>query len=273
MNKVKLITSIFLFVFAVTFILYSKDESSSKGRVYYLRFITDFGEISSSYSAYIKKNLEKINKDPKIKGVIIEMNTLGGRIGEAIKTASYIKKAKYKTITFVHDYAYLGGAIISLSADYTVMSKGGVIGNVFPTIVGKDGQPAAIKDEKIRIKIIAVLRAMFKGLAEKRQKRLIREIGAGEKRYKHLRNSKSVKNLKKIFAAMVDKDVKLTMKDDGFKLSSKDLLILTSSEAYKLGVVDGIYDDVKTIRKEFKLDDYELIELKPTTVDMEHENE
>ncbi|GMT48788.1 MAG: hypothetical protein IEMM0008_0327 [bacterium] len=267
MNKLKLILSIFLFVFGLLFLSYGQEKSYSKGRVYYLKIIKDFGEVSSSYSAYIKKNLEKISEDPSVKAVIIEIDTPGGGVGDAIKIAKYIKNAKYKTITFVNDSAFSAGAIISLSADYTVISKGGRIGDAYPIMMGKDGQPTAIKDEKVRIKILSGLRALVKGLAEKRQKRLIREISAGEKRYEHLKNSKSVQNLKKIFAAMVDINIELTMEDDGFKLSSEDLLTLTTDEAYKLGVVDGIYDDVKAIRKEFKLDGYELIELNPTTTD------
>ncbi len=266
-KRLKLALIIILCVFLILLLSCGRDKSYSKGRVYYLKFITDFGVISSSYSAYIKKNLEKIGEDPSVKAVIIEINTLGGGIGNAVKIASYIKNAKCKTFTFIHDYAYLGGAIIALSADYTVMSKKGVIGNVFPITLGKDGQPAAIKDEKVRYKILSVLKLMMTELAEKRQKRLIGEISSREKRYKHLKASKSVKSLKKIFAAMVDKDIELTMGKDGFKLSSKDILTLTSEEAYKLGVVDGIYDDVKTIRKEFELDDYELVELKPMTRD------
>ncbi|GMT48787.1 MAG: hypothetical protein IEMM0008_0326 [bacterium] len=259
-KRLKLVLSIFLLLFVFIFISYSQDESPSKGKVYYLKVMKEFGAVSSSYRTYIKKKLEKINKDSSAKAVIIEIDTPGGGLGDAVKIATYIKNTKYKTITFVHDYAYSAGAIISLSADYTVMSKGGVIGNVFPITVGKDGQPTAIKDEKVRIKILSGLRALVKELAEKRQKRLIREISAGEKRYKHLKDSRSVQRLKRIFAAMVDKDIELTMKEDGFKLSSKDLLILTSKEAYKLGVIDGIYDDVKAIIKEFKLDDYELVE-------------
>ncbi len=267
MNKVKLIISIFLFVFALILISYSQDKSYSKGKVYYLKILKDFGEVSSAYSTYIRKNLEKISEDTSVKAVIIEINTPGGGVGDAIKIANYIKGAKYDTYTFVNHQAISAGAIISLASDYTIMSKAGVIGGSYPITAGKDGQPTSIKDLKVRGKFLSVLRALVKASAEKRQKRLIREISAGEKRYKHLKGGKSVQNLPKIFAAMVDFDIELTMENDGFKLSSEDLLTLTTDQAYKLGVVDGVYNDVEAIRKGFDLDDYELIELNPTIQD------
>ncbi len=263
----KLILSIFAFVFGLLFLSYGQDKSYSKGRVYYLKVLKDFGEVSSAYSTYIRSNLEKIGEDPNAKAVIIEINTPGGGVGDAIKIANYIKDAKYTTYTFINHQAISAGAIISLASDYTIMAKGGVVGGSYPITAGKDGQPTSIKDEWVKGKFLSVLRALVKASAEKRQKRLVREISAGEKRYEHLKSSKSVQNLPKIFASMVDFDIELTLEDDGFKLSLKELLTLTTDQAYKLGVVDGIYDDVKTIRKEFKLEDYEFIELKPTTGD------
>lgn len=263
MNKYRRILLIFVFLLLIINLF---GQINEKGKVYYLKIIQDFGAVSSNYSSYLKKKLEEANADPLTEAIVIEIDTPGGAVADAQKIAKYIKNSKNKTITFINDSAYSAGAIISLAADYTVMVEGGKIGDAYPIMI-QGGQPSSIKDKKVQGKIMSGLVALIRGLAEKRQKRLIEEISKGNPRYKHLENSNSVRNLTKICSAMVDPDITLSLSEDGFDHKNNQPLTLTTDEAYKLGVADSVKNDIHELLEEFKLSNLELVKLEVDSFD------
>lgn len=241
-------------------------DSLPKPHVYYLKVIEDFGAVSASYSGYLKRNLDEVNEDPWARAVIIEIDTPGGTLGDALKIAKYIKNTQTKTITFINDSAYSAGAIISLAADYTVMVEGSKVGAAYPVMAGPQGQTTSIEDPKVYAKTLSALEALVEGLADKRKKRLIREISTGK--YPHLkRNLNSIRNMGTILTAMIEPDVKLTIEEHGYALNEGDLLTLTSEDAFRIGVADEIHNDIDSLLKSFGLVDFELIELKAQTLD------
>ncbi len=248
-------------------VVYGKPNNNySLGSVYYLEIIHDFGDVSTAYSSYIKKNLDIVDKDPTAVAVIIEVNTPGGLVSEAEKIIQYIQNTKAKTITFVNPSAFSAGAFISLSSDITIMSKGSKIGDAFPIMIGEGGKPSSIKDKGVRAKILSGLKSSIRSLANKRKKRLILEMSEGK--YKHLKEGNSIRNIEKIMEAMVDPDVELTQEEDGYNLKKGELLTLTGDEAYNLGIADGIYNNRGEVLRAFNLDKYDVIELKPETSDI-----
>ena len=249
--------SVYLSIYRI--IGFSDEEDG--GRVYYLNIMEDFGVVSASYSGYIKKNLEKVNGDGSAKAIIIEVDTPGGSLSDAQKISKYIKESGVQTITYINDSAYSAGAIIGLSSDYTVITEGGKVGDVYPLVMGEGGEMSSIKDEKVYKKVLSGVKGMMKSLGERRKKRVLRDMEGGDERYDHLRGKKSIKHLEKILLAMVDPDLRLRVDREGYNLESGDLLTLTSEEAYRLGVVDGVYESVGDLLRGFNLEGYEFIEL------------
>ncbi len=255
-----------ILLLTIQFVFAESKSPFSKGRVYYLKIIQDFGVVSSSYSSYIKKNLEIVAQDPAAKAVILEVDTPGGAVSDAEKIIKYIHNTPVKTIAFINNSAFSAGALISLAADYTVISERGKIGDAYPIMIGKDGKPVSIEDKGVRAKILSGLRASIRSLAEKRKKRLIKEISAGM--YPHLKNmTNSVRNMDKIFEAMIDPDIKLAKEEDGIDLKKDDLLTLSTEDAYRLGVVDGIHNQFDEVLTSYNLKQYDVVELKATTSD------
>lgn len=262
--------SILFFIIALIFTLISIAygeviDSYSKGRIYYLKTTHDFREVSPSYSIYIKKNFDIVAKDPLAKAIIVEVDTPGGRVDSAEKIIKYFQNSTVKTITFVNNSAFSAGALISLAADYTVMTESGKIGDAYPIMIGAEGKPSSIEDKGVRAKLLSGLRSSIRSLAEKRRERLITEIGEGK--YPHLLGSNSVRNMDKIFESMIDPDIVLTLEEDGHELNKGQILTLTTKEAYKLGVIDGVHNSLDDVLKAFDLKKYELVKLEATTGD------
>lgn len=94
--------------------------------------------------------------------VLLDINTLGGRVDAAVAMRDTLVNAPVRTIAFVHPRAISAGALIALATDTIVMAGGGTIGAAMP-VVGGTGPPQAA-DEKS----VSYLRKEFASTAERR---------------------------------------------------------------------------------------------------------
>ncbi|MEJ2483489.1 MAG: NfeD family protein [Gemmatimonadota bacterium] len=136
---------------------------------------------------------------------VLEIDTPGGRIDAAWQIVDALREAAIPTVAYVNHRALSAGAMIALAADELYMRPGSSIGAATP--VDSKGNRASEK-------MVSAMRAEFRSLAEDRQ--LDPRIGE----------------------AMVDESVSIEgLVEDG------KLLTLTTEEAVRVGVADGVVDD------------------------------
>ena len=133
-------------------------------------------------SSFIKRAVAQA-KEKKVDAVIIEIDTLGGRVDGADEIVMAIETLSPTPVyAYVTNTAWSAGALVAFSCDEIIMKKASSIGSAEPrtmSIGGISGQQAT--DEKM----ISALRAKFKATAEA--------------------NNHSIK----IAEAMVDKDIEI----------------------------------------------------------------
>ena len=137
--------------------------------------------------------------------IIFMVNTFGGRIDAATEIKDAIIAADIKTVAFVNSRAISAGALITLSCDEIIMTKGSTIGAVTP--VNQQGA-------KLTEKQVSYMRAEMRATCEAKG----RDPLIGE--------------------AMVDESIVVPdISEEG------KLLTLTAEEALKYGFADKIIDD------------------------------
>lgn len=94
--------------------------------------------------------------------VLLEINTLGGRVDAAVVMRDTLLNAPVRTIAFVNPRAISAGALIALATETVVMADGGTIGAAMPVMSG--GGPAQAADEKT----VSYLRKEFGATADRR---------------------------------------------------------------------------------------------------------
>lgn len=142
--------------------------------------------------------------------VLLDINTLGGRVDAAIAMRDTLLNAPVRTVAFVNPRAISAGALLALATETIVMNSGGTIGAAMPVTSG--GGQAQAADEKS----VSYMRKEFGATAERRGR-------------------------PSTFAeAMVDADVEI----EGVVAKGK-LLTLTTSEALAYGIADLSADSVE----------------------------
>ena len=159
--------------------------------------------------------------------VLLDINTLGGRVDAAIQVRDALLESKVKTIAFVHPRAISAGALISLACDYILMAKGGSIGAATPIQLGEGGA------QPVEEKMVSYFRTEMRATAEAKGRR-------GD-----------------IAEAMVDSQVHI----DDVVVAGK-LLTLDTAAALELGMADAEADSVQAV-----LDQLGLGAAPTTTVD------
>ena len=160
------------------------------------------GTIDLGLSSYVERALEEAVSN-KVKAVILEIDTFGGRVDAAVQIRDQIINLNVPSVAYIKNRAWSAGALIALSAKYILMDKSASIGAAEP-------QPA---DEKT----VSALRAEFTSTAQSR--------GRPEN----------------LAAAMVDKDIEienvvekdkiLTLNaEQAFKLNIADNIVLNNEE-------------------------------------------
>jgi membrane-bound serine protease (ClpP class) len=160
-------------------------------------------------AAFVRRAIET-NEDAAV--IILEVNTLGGRVDAAIQIRDAILEAKPRTVAFIHPRAISAGALISLACDNVLMSEGATIGAATPVQAG-GGQAEAVGE-----KMVSYMRAEMRATAEANGRR-------GD-----------------IAEAMVDREVVI----DGIVEQGK-LLTLDTDQAIKLGMADGQFGDLDAV--------------------------
>lgn len=163
------------------------------------------GVIDLGLAPYVQRVLREAAV-AKAAAVVLEINTLGGRVDAAVQIRDALLTATVPTIAFINKRAISAGALIGLAAERIVMSGGGTIGAATPVQVGQGGAGMLPVEEKT----VSYVRKEFRSTAESRRRPPL------------------------LAEAMVDADVVVPGLVDKGKL-----LTLTTDEAIAHKVADG----------------------------------
>ena len=161
---------IFLIIIALFVIFSLIDLNTCANETDEVYLVSIKGTIDLGLSSYVQRVLEEAVLN-KVKAVILEIDTFGGRVDAAVQIRDQIINLNVPSVAYIKNRAWSAGALIALSAKYILMDKSASIGAAEP-------QPA---DEKT----VSALSAEFTSTALSR--------GRSED----------------IAAAMVDKDVEI----------------------------------------------------------------
>jgi membrane-bound serine protease (ClpP class) len=146
--------------------------------------------------------------------VVLDINTLGGRLDAALLIRDALLQARVPTVAFVDRRAISAGALISLAAEKIAMAGGATIGAATPVELGGPGQPS----QPVAEKAVSYVRKEFRATAETRGRPPL------------------------VAEAMVDADVEIP----GVIAKGK-LLTLTTDEALKQGIADFRAEDLQAV--------------------------
>ncbi len=176
-------------------------------------------------AAFVRRAIET---NPDAVAIVIEVNTLGGRVDAAIQIRDALLEAEPRTVAFIHPRAISAGALISLACDNVLMTKGATIGAATPIQAAPGGQAEAVGE-----KMVSYMRAEMRTTAEANGRR-------GD-----------------IAEAMVDAEVVI----DGIVEAGK-LLTLDTDQAIKMGMADGQAADLDAVMQLLTLENPEIAESK-----------
>lgn len=185
------------------FLVFSSFLWAKNDRVIYRIAIE--GTIDIGLVPYVKRVIDD-GEAHDAAAVLVEINTLGGRLDAMIAIRDAILDSNVRVIGYVNKRAISAGALIALACPELYMASGATIGAATP--VDQQGVKASEK-------VVSYARAEFKSTAE--------------------RNKRPAK----IAAAMVDEDIEIDELVEKGKL-----LTLTASEAVANGVADGVYNSL-----------------------------
>jgi membrane-bound serine protease (ClpP class) len=165
-----------------------------------------------------------IATNPDAVAIVIEVNTLGGRVDAAIQIRDALLEAEPRTVAFIHPRAISAGALISLACDNIIMTEGGTIGAATP-IQAAPGGPA----EAVGEKMVSYMRAEMRATAEANGRR-------GD-----------------IAEAMVDADVVIKR-----IVAAGKLLTLDTDQAIKMGMADAKAANLDAVMQTLTLENPEI---------------
>ncbi len=166
------------------------------------------GMIDLGLAPFVQRVLDEA-REAGAAAVVLEVNTLGGRVDAAVQIRDALLASEVRTLAFVNRRAISAGALITLAAHTIIMRTGGTIGAAAPVQVGAPGGAALPVEEKT----VSYVRKEFRATAEARQRPVL------------------------LAEAMVDADVAIPGVVDKGKL-----LTLTTDEALRLKLADGRAD-------------------------------
>ncbi|MEA1940078.1 MAG: NfeD family protein [Candidatus Caldatribacteriota bacterium] len=105
-----------------------KIYSKGKDEVY---IVSIKGTIDLGLSSYIERALKEAESN-KAKAVILEIDTLGGRVDAALKIRDKIVALNIPTVAYIKNRAWSAGALIALSAKYILIDKSASLGAAEP---------------------------------------------------------------------------------------------------------------------------------------------
>ncbi|NNE08427.1 MAG: nodulation protein NfeD, partial [Gemmatimonadetes bacterium] len=171
-----------------------------------LVMVTIEGTIDLGLPPFVERALAEA-EESGAEALILEINTLGGRVDAASRIRDLLLDAEVKTVAYINKRAISAGALISLACEEIVMAPGSTIGAATPvTASGNAGQM-----EKASEKVVSYFRSEMRATAEQRGRP------------------------PEIAEAMVDESVVI----DGVTEEGK-LLTLTTDQAVELGIADRV---------------------------------
>jgi membrane-bound serine protease (ClpP class) len=184
------------------------------------------GIIDLGVAPFVKRGVSEAEKE-KAQGVIVEIETFGGRVDAAVQIRDTLLATKLPTVAFVNKRAISAGALIALACKKIFMARGATIGAATPVqVAGTTTQPTSEK-------AVSYVRAEFKSTAEV--------------------NNHPVK----IAEAMVDKDVAIK----GIIKKGK-LLTLTTQSAIKYKLCQGEVNTLEELLKKLNWEKSKICTLK-----------
>jgi membrane-bound serine protease (ClpP class) len=159
------------------------------------------GTIDLGLAAFIERALAE-HRDAAV--VVLDINTLGGRVDAAIQIRDALLGHGARTAAFVNPRAISAGALIALACDVIAMRRGATMGAVTP--MSSDGGE---QSEAVEEKMVSYMRTEMRSTAEAKGRR-------GD-----------------IAEAMVDRSVEI----EGVDVAGK-LLTLDTDRALALGMAD-----------------------------------
>ena len=163
--------------------------------------------------------------------VVLEINTLGGRVDAAVVIRDALLGADVPTVAFINKRAISAGALIALAAGKIAMAEGGTIGAATPVEMGLPGSAP----QPVAEKTVSYLRKEFRATAEARDRPPL------------------------LAEAMVDADVAIPGVIDKGKL-----LTLTTDEALAQRLADFRADDLAAVLRSLDLAGAEVRRSAPT---------
>ncbi len=120
------------------------------------------GTIDLGIAAFLRRALED-HQDAA--AIILDINTLGGRVDAAIQMRDALLETSVKTVAFVHPRAISAGALISLACDIIAVSPGASIGAATPIQLGEGGA------EPVEEKMVSYFRTEMRTTAQAKKRR------------------------------------------------------------------------------------------------------
>jgi membrane-bound serine protease (ClpP class) len=123
------------------------------------------GVIDLGLAPFVSRVLEEATS-AEAAAVILDINTLGGRVDAAVLIRDTLLQARVRTVAFVNKRAISAGALISLAAETIAMADGSTIGAATPVTMGSPGAPA----QPVAEKTVSHMRKEFRATAESRHR-------------------------------------------------------------------------------------------------------
>ncbi|WP_082420658.1 nodulation protein NfeD [Paenibacillus sp. A3] len=164
--------------------------------------------------------------------VVLDVDTLGGRVDSAQEIGQLIKNSPVPTIAYVHGKAISAGSYIALNAGKIAMEPGSSLGAA--AVV--DGAGNEIES----VKVVSYWSGQMKAAAE-------------------LRGRKT-----QIAEAMVDKNVGVSMPEIGRTVPKGEILTLTAEEALKVGYAEKMAGSLQEVVQFIGGEEHPLVTLEPS---------
>ncbi len=231
-------TALLLWTFAVVSVASStgSGQASPAGLVYRVPIQ---GTIDLGLPPFIERVIKQAGRE-RPEAIIFDIDTFGGRLDGATRIKDAIMSSPVPTVAFINRRAISAGALISLSCEKIIMSKGATIGAA--TAVDLEGKKASEK-------VISYMREEMSATAEARGRPA------------------------RIAEGMVDEELEVpyviiqgdTVRLEGIEGSKVGKLItLTTEKALRLGFADDMRDTFQEVLTALGLEDAEVVSFAPS---------
>ena len=223
MRRLRSALSVALLALGAAGLLAPEEGVSAQAETVY--FVEVQGTIDLGLAPYVKRVIDEAT-EAGAAGVILEINTPGGRLDAALQMKNAILDSRIPVTAFINREAFSAGALIAIAAHNIYMAPGAVMGAATP--VDQEGEEASEK-------VVSGVRKDFKAAAEVRGRDPL------------------------VAEAMVDQAVFV----DGLVEEGK-LLTLSTQEALKWDYAEGEVEDLPALLEALDLEGAQVIETSPS---------